>query len=123
LSLPHGLNNQGHSLDFLSANKSSVHLSEIHWKLLPDWFIEGINHEILPERHFSIIVEQLKWRHEKEVLKLPLACDWEIKNHPSHWKKRQVPLLLFRGKLDFKQAQLSTSMSLSDLANSLDFSF
>jgi hypothetical protein len=92
-------------------------------KLLSDWFIEGINNEILPERHFSIIVEQLKWRHEKEVLKSPSACDWEIKNHPSHWKKRQVPLLLFKGKLDFKQAQLSTSMSLSDIANSLDFSF
>jgi hypothetical protein len=154
LSLPHGLNNQSHYLDSLIANKPNAHLSEIHWKLLPDWFIEGIDNEILQAKHFSIIVEQLKWQHKKEVLelenaqfscnldwlklqyspqlrsqqalsKLPLSCDWEIKNHPSHWEQWPVPSLLFKGKLDLnsldlKQAQLNTSMSLSGLANSLD---
>jgi hypothetical protein len=154
LSLPHGLNNQSHYLDDLFANKPKAHLSEIHWKLLPDWFIEGVDNEVLQAKDFSIVIEQLKWQHKKEVLELenaqvscnldwlklqyspqlrsqqalsqlPLTCDWEMKNHPSHWNQWPVPSLLFKGKLDlnsldFKQAQLNTSMSLSGLANSLD---
>lgn len=129
LSLPHGLNNQSHYLDDLLANKPKAHFSEIHWKLLPDWFIEGVDNEILQAKDFSIVIEQLKWQHKKEVLELenaqvncnldwlklqyspqlrsqqalsqlPLTCDWKIKNQPSHWDQWPVPSLLFKGKLD-----------------------
>jgi hypothetical protein len=154
LSLPDGLNNQTHYLDPLLANKPNARLSEIHWKLLPDWFIEGVDNEILQAQDFSIIIDQLKWQHKKEVLELenaqvscnldwlklqysaqfrsqqalsqlPLACDWEITNRASYWDQWPVPSILFNGKLDLnsldlEQAQLTTSMSLSGLANSLD---
>ena len=126
----------------------------IHWQLLPDWFIEGIDNELTQAKDVSIVIEQLKWQHKKELLQLdsahvscnldwlklqyspqlrsqqalsqlPLACDWEIKNQPSHWNQWPVPALLFKGQfdlsaVDLKQAKLSTSMSLSGLADSLD---
>ena len=154
LSLPHGLNNQSQYLETLFADKPSAQLSAVHWKLLPDWLIEGIDGELTQAKEFSIVFEQLKWQHKKELLQLenaqvscnldwlklqyspqlrsqqalsqlPFSCHWQIKNQPSHWNQWPVPALLFKGKfdltsLDFKQAQLSTAMSLSGLADSLD---
>jgi hypothetical protein len=135
LSLPHGLNNQSYYLDSLFVNKPNAHLSEIHWKLLPDWFIEGIDNEILQAKDFSIIIDQLKWQHKKEALELenaqvscnldwlklqysaqfrsqqalsqlPLACDWEITNRASYWDQWPVPSILFKGKLDLNSLDL-----------------
>ena len=154
LSLPHGLNNQSQYLETLFPDKPNAQLSMIHWQLLPDWFIEGIDNELTQAKDVSIVIEQLKWQHKKELLQLdsahvscnldwlklqyspqlrsqqalsqlPLACDWEIKNQPSHWNQWPVPALLFKGQfdlsaVDLKQAKLSTSMSLSGLADSLD---
>jgi hypothetical protein len=155
LSLPHGLNSQSHYLEVLLADKPEAQLSAIHWQLLPDWFIEGINGELIQAKEFSIIIDQLIWQHKKESLKLdnaqvscnldwlklqyspqlrsqqalsqlPLACHWAVKNQASQWNQWPVPSLLFEGKIDLSsadlsQAKLNTSMSLSGLADTLDF--
>ena len=135
LSLPHGLNNQSQYLETLFSEKPNAQLSAVHWKLLPDWFIEGINNEITQAKDFSIIVEQLKWQHKKEVLQLdnaqvscnldwlklqyspqlrsqqalvqlPLTCHWQIQNNASHWNQWPVPSLLFKGNIDLTSLDL-----------------
>ena len=135
LSLPHGLNNQSQYLETLFSEKPNAQLSAVHWKLLPDWFIEGIDNEITQAKDFSIVVEQLKWQHKKEVLQLdnaqvscnldwlklqyspqlrsqqalaqlPLACHWQIQNDASHWNQWPVPSLLFKGNIDLTSLDL-----------------
>jgi hypothetical protein len=154
LNLPYGFNNQSQYLDTLFADKPNAQLAEVHWQLLPGWLIEGINNEITQAKEFSIVIAQLKWQHEKKLLRLenaqvscnldwlklqyspqlrsqqalsqlPLACHWQMKNQPSQWNQWPVPALLFKGNIDLSsvnlnQAKLTTSMSLSGLADSLD---
>jgi hypothetical protein len=64
-------------------------------------------------------------RSQQGLSQLPLACHWKIENQASQWNQWPVPSLSFNGKidlssLDLSQAKLSTSMSLSGLADSLD---
>ena len=135
LSLPHGLNNQSQYLEALFADKPNAQLSEIHWQLLPDWFIEGINGELTQAKEFSIVFEKLKWQNKNELLQLdnaqvscnldwlklqyspqlrsqqalsqlPLACDWQVKNLASHWNQWPVPSLLFEGNIDLTSLNL-----------------
>jgi hypothetical protein len=129
VSLPHGLNNQSHYLEALFPEKTEATLSAIHWQLLPDWLIEGIDGELTQAKDFSVIIEQLNWQHKKEKLalenaqvscnldwlklqyspqlrsqqalsQLPLACHWQVKNKQTHWNQWPVPSLLFKGKFD-----------------------
>jgi len=83
VSLPHGLNNQSHYLEAeaLFPEKIEANLSAIHWQLLPDWLIEGIDGELTQAKNFSVIIEQLNWQHKKEKLALEnaqVSCnlDW-----------------------------------------------
>lgn len=137
VSLPHGLNNQSHYLEAeaLFPEKIEANLSAIHWQLLPDWLIEGIDGELTQAKNFSVIIEQLNWQHKKEKLalenaqvscnldwlklqyspqlrsqqalsQLPLACHWEVKNKKTHWNQWPVPSLLFNGKFDLSSIDL-----------------
>jgi len=136
LSLPHGLNNQSQYLETLFADKPEAQLSTIHWQLLPDWFIEGIDGELIQAKAFSIAVDQLNWQHKKESLQLdnallscnldwlklqyspqlrsqqalsqlPLACHWQVKNQASQWNQWPVPSISFKGKIDLSSIDLS----------------
>lgn len=136
LSLPHGLNNQSQYLETLFADKPEAQLSTIHWQLLPDWFIEGIDGELIQAKAFSVVVDQLNWQHKKESLQLdnalvscnldwlklqyspqlrsqqalsqlPLACHWQVKNQASQWNQWPVPSLSFKGNIDLSSIDLS----------------
>lgn len=136
LSLPHGLNNQSQYLETLFADKPEAQLSAIHWQLLPDWFIEGIDGELIQAKAFSIVVDQLNWQHKKESLKLdnaqvscnldwlklqyspqlrsqqalsqlPLSCHWQVKNQASQWNQWPVPSLSFKGDIDLSSLDLN----------------
>ena len=123
-------------LETLFTDKPDAQLSAIHWQLLPDWFIEGINGELIQAKAFSVVVEQLNWHHKKESLQLdnaqvscnfdwlklqyspqlrsqqalsqlPLTCHWKIKNQASQWNQWPVPSLSFKGKIDLSSIDLS----------------
>jgi hypothetical protein len=135
LSLPHGLHSQSQYLETLLTDKPEAQLSAVHWQLLPDWLIEGINGEVTRAKDFSIVVDQLNWQHKKESLQLenaqvncnldwlklqyspqlrsqqalsqlPLACHWQIKNKASQWNQWPVPSLLFKGEMDLSSIDL-----------------
>ena len=135
VSLPHGFNNQSYYLDALFPDKTEAKLSAIHWQLLPDWLIEGIDGELTQAKDFSVIIEQLNWQYKKEKLalenaqvscnldwlklqyspqlrsqqalsQLPLACHWDVKNKKTHWNQWPVPSLLFNGKFDLSAIDL-----------------
>jgi len=136
LSLPHGLNSQSQYLEVLSTDKPEAQLSAVHWQLLPDWLIEGIDSELTQAKDFSIIIDQLSWQHKKESLildnaqvscnldwlklqyspqlrsqqavsQLPLSCHWAIRNQTSQWNQWPVPSLLFKGEIDLSSIDLS----------------
>lgn len=136
LSLPHGLNSQSHYLETLLVDKPDAQLSEVHWQLLPDWFIEGIDGELTQAKDFSIVINQLNWQHKKESLQLenaqfscnldwlklqyspqlrsqqalsqlPLACHWQVLNKASQWNQWPIPSLLLKGKVDLSSLDLS----------------
>jgi hypothetical protein len=135
LSLPHGLHSQSQYLETLLTDKPEAQLSAVHWQLLPDWLIEGIDGEVTRAKDFSIVVDQLNWQHKKESLQLenaqvncnldwlklqyspqlrsqqalsqlPLACHWQIKNKASQWNQWPVPSLLFKGEMDLSSIDL-----------------
>lgn len=129
LNIPHGINNQSQYLD------SNLNLSPIHWQLLPDWQLAGINGELTSAKAFSLIIEQLKLRDKKywfelkqalvscnldwlklqyspqlrsqqALSQLPLSCDWSLNNKPSQWDKWPLPEFQFTGQLDLSSLDL-----------------
>lgn len=132
LSLPFGLNNQSRYFDpiMLTDGKktSKAHLSDIHWQLLPDWQVSGIDGEIINSKPLGIVIDQLKLQHNKRsveldnaslscnldwlklqyspqlrsqqaLAELPLSCHWQLKNKASHWQQWPIPAFTFSGDL------------------------
>ncbi len=140
LSLPYGLNNQSQYLApiMLSDGQktSKAQLSDIHWQLLPDWQLSGINSEITSSKPLAIIIDQLKLQHKQRsieldqaniscnldwlklqysaqlrsqqaLFQLPLACNWQLQNKASAWQQWPVPALTFKGQLDLSSLDLT----------------
>jgi len=133
LNLPYGINNNSQYLEPMlfgeGKKQSRAQLSEIHWQLLPDWQVAGIDAELTHAKPFSLLIEQLKWQHKKQVVELdqakmscnldwlklqyspqlrsqqalsqlPLSCDWQLANKASQWDKWPLPAFAFNGQLD-----------------------
>lgn len=140
LSLPYGLNNQSQYLApiMLSDGQktSKAQLSDIHWQLLPDWQLSGINSEITSSKPLAIMIDQLKLQHKQRsieldqaniscnldwlklqysaqlrsqqaLFQLPLACNWQLQNKASAWQQWPVPALTFKGQLDLSSLDLT----------------
>jgi hypothetical protein len=136
LNIPHGINNQSQYLDKLTTNKNTgLKLSPIHWQLLPDWQLAGINGELISAKAFAIIIDQFKladkdrafilnqgkfscnldWlklqyspqlRSQQALSQLPLGCDWAIDNQASQIDKWPLPAINFTGQLNLTSLDL-----------------
>lgn len=140
LSLPYGLNNQSQYLDKIllaeGNKKTAAQLSPIHWQLLPDWQVSGINGEITGSKDFALIIDQLKFQHNKRefaldhadircnldwlklqyspqlrsqqaLSELPLSCHWRLNNKLSQWQQWPLPAFTFAGELGLTSLDLS----------------
>ena len=140
LSLPYGINNKSQYLEPMlfgeGKKQTRAQLSEVHWQLLADWQIAGINAELTQAKAFSFAINQLKWRHKNQVVELdnakascnldwlklqyspqlrsqqalsqlPLNCDWQLANKTSQWDKWPLPALMFKGELDLTSLDFS----------------
>lgn len=134
LNLPYGMNNISQLLQPLDTDKPGQ-LSAIHWQLLPDWQLTGIDHELTSAKIFSVIIEQLQWqnanqslaleyarincnldwlklqyspllRSQQSLAALPLFCDWDIKNATSQWNQWPLPAFTLKGHLDLSSLDL-----------------
>lgn len=61
LNLPFGLNSKTNYLDKLPTRFAKGELSQINWKLLPDWQLQGIDTELIDAKPFSILINNLSW--------------------------------------------------------------
>lgn len=139
LNLPFGLNNHSRYLNpiMMSDGKkdSRAQLSDIHWQLLPDWQVSGINGEITSSKPIVLTIDQLKLEHNNRIIELdeaeiscnldwlklqyspqlrsqqsmsqlPLSCAWALNNKSSKWQKWPVPAFRFSGDLTLSSLDL-----------------
>lgn len=142
LSLPFGFINKSRYLEPIllteGEKKSPAKLSDVHWRLLPDWQVSGINGEITSSKPIALTIDQLKLQHNKRIAKLenasiscnldwlkfqyspqlrsqqalsqlPLFCDWSLKNKPSNWQQWPIPAFDFSGALTLSSLDFNSA--------------
>ena len=66
-------------------------------------------------------------RSSNSLESLPLSCNWQVNNKPSHWQQWPLPALAMNGNiqlssLNFSQAKLRSEIKISGLNETLDIS-
>ena len=60
LNLPFGFQNHSKYLEKISVADHHAQLTDLHWQLLPDWQIAGINGEITSSKALTVNIDQLQ---------------------------------------------------------------
>lgn len=69
MNLPFGLNGKTNYNEILPASLATGELSQIHWQLLPDWQLKGINAELTNAKAFSLLVNDVSWVEQNKLKK------------------------------------------------------